>query len=123
MPSASTIEKRRFEQPDDRLDFGGHGRIDIVKMSDGTSGMHAILEPGYVWSADEKPLLGNPDSCPMDHIGYCLSGEIAVRLVASGEEKHIQSGDFFEIPAGHDAHVVGNRACELILFAPREAGM
>jgi hypothetical protein len=118
----ASIETRRFDQPDDKLDFADHGRIDIVKLHDGTAGMHAILRPGYKWSVDEKPLLGNPDACPMHHIGYCIAGEIVVRMSDSGDEKHIRPGDFFDIPAGHDAHVDGPEACELILFAAPEPG-
>lgn len=114
------IETRTFQTPDDKLDFGAHGRIDIIKMADGTAGMHAILEPGWTWSVDEKPLLGDPDSCPMPHIGYCLAGEVVVRMVGTSQEKVIRRGDFFEIPAGHDAYVPGSERCELILFAPPE---
>jgi hypothetical protein len=47
------------------------GRISIIKMADGTAGMHAIFEPGWTWEKDEKPLLGSPESCPMRHTGYC----------------------------------------------------
>lgn len=112
------IETRTFQQPDDKLDFSSHGRIDIIKMRDGTEAMHAVLEPGWNWAIDEKPLLGNPDSCPVPHTGYCIAGEVVIRLVATSEVKTIRRGDFFEIPAGHDAYVPGNERCELILFAP-----
>jgi hypothetical protein len=87
-------------------------------MRDGAVGMHAVLRPGWVWAVDEKPLLGNPESCPSPHTGYCIGGELVVRLVATGDERTIQRGDFFEIPAGHDAYVAGFEPCELILFAP-----
>ena len=66
---------------------------------------------------DEKPLLGHPDSCPMDHTGYSLGGHLVVRMVASGVETHIRRGDFFTIPAGHDGYVEGAEPVELILFA------
>ena len=117
---ALSIEKRRFEAPDDRLDMKERGGISIVKMQDGTAGMHAIFEPGWTWEKDEKPLLGSPASCPMRHTGYCMSGHLVVRMVDTGNETHITGGDFFEIPAGHDAHVDGNERVELILFAPPE---
>ena len=94
------IETRRFEKPDDRLEFSHHGGIDIVKLHDGTSGKRALLEPGWSWSVDEKPLLGNPDSCPMSHVGYCMTGEIVIRMVATAEERIIRQRDFFEIPPG-----------------------
>ena len=60
MSEVPAIEKRRFDNPDQQLDMKEHGRIDIIKMADGTVGMHAIFEPGWTWAADEKPLLGRP---------------------------------------------------------------
>lgn len=116
----TSIESRRFDRPDDQLDFGTHGRIDIVQLPDGTAGMHAVLEPGWSWERDEKPLLGNPASCPHSHTGYCVAGELVVRMVETGEEQHLRAGDFFEIPPGHDGYVPGDERCELILFAPPE---
>jgi hypothetical protein len=116
----AAIEMRRFENPDQILDMKERGRISIVKMADGTSGMHAVFEPGWTWEADEKPLLGSPDSCPMRHIGYCIGGKLIVRMVETGVETSIGAGDFFDIPPGHDAYVDGNERAELILFAPPE---
>jgi len=115
------IETKRFESPDERLDMKQHGDISIVKLADGTSGMRAIFEPGWTWEADEKPLLGNPDACPMRHIGYCVRGTLAVQMIESGRETHIRAGDFFDIPPRHHAHVDGAERVELILFAPPEA--
>ena len=120
MSKVPAIQKRRFDHPDQKLDMKEHGRIDIIKMADGTAGMHAIFEPGWTWAANEKPLLGNPDSCPMQHIGYCIGGHLVVRMVASGIETHIQKGDFFDIPSGHDAYVDGAERVELILFGAPE---
>jgi hypothetical protein len=117
----AAIQTRRFENPDDVLDFATHGRIDIVKLGDGTTGMHAIFEPGWTWARDEKPLLGNPESCPLAHTGYCIAGEVVVRMVATGAETRIRQGDFFEIPPGHDGYVAGDRRCELILFGAPES--
>jgi hypothetical protein len=97
-----------------------HGGISIVRMADGSTGMRAIFEPGWTWEADEKPLLGSPDSCPMRHTGYCISGKLVVRMLDSGVETRIANGDFFEIPPGHDAYVDGAERVELILFAPPE---
>lgn len=117
---SAVIEIRRFENPDQLLDMKDHGRISIVQMSDGTSGMHAVFEPGWTWEADEKPLLGSPDSCPMRHTGYCISGNLVVRMLDTGRETHIKPGDFFEIPPGHDAYVEGSERVELVLIAPPE---
>lgn len=114
----NAIEIRRFENPDDSLDMKARGGIDIVRTNRGTAGMHAVFEPGWTWENDEKPLLGFPDTCPMHHTGYCLSGRLVVRMVDTGVETAIRQGDFFEIPPGHDAYVDGTERVELILFAP-----
>jgi hypothetical protein len=116
----NAIETRRFDTPDQRLDMKERGGISIVKMADGSAGIHAIFEPGWTWEADEKPLLGSPDSCPMRHTGYCISGKLIVRMMDTGRETHIRTGDFFEIPPRHDAYVEGADRVELILFAPPE---
>lgn len=117
---SSTIQTRRFEAPDDHLDMKSAGGISIIKMDSGATGMRAVFEPGWTWDKDEKPLLGNPQSCPMHHTGYSLAGELVVRMVSSGVETRIRRGDFFDIPPGHDAFVDGDERVELILFAPPE---
>lgn len=116
----NAIETRRFEDPDQLLDMKEHGGISIVKMADGSAGMRAVFEPGWTWEADEKPLLGSPDTCPMHHTGYCISGELVVRMADTGAETRIAKGDFFDIPPGHDGYVDGAERVELILFAPPE---
>ena len=114
------IEIRRFDAPDDVLDMKEKGAIRIVRMGDGTAGMHAVFRPGWTWEKDEKPLLGSPPACPMRHTGYCIAGRLVVRMVEANRETRIGEGDFFEIPPGHDAFVEGSEAVELILFAAPE---
>lgn len=118
----TAIQVRRFDSPDDKLDMKSAGAIDIIRMADGTTGMHAIFEPGWTWEKDEKPLLGFPASCPMHHTGYCMGGTLVVRMVDTGAETRIAPGDFFDIPPGHDGYVDGPERVELILFAPPEHG-
>ena len=118
----AAIEVRRFDTPDDEIDMKEAGAISIIKMADGTTGMRATFEPGWTWEKDEKPLLGSPDTCPMRHTGYCMAGNLVVRMVESNKETRIGRGDFFEIPPGHDAYVDGSEPVELILFAPPEEG-
>ncbi|SEO16920.1 hypothetical protein SAMN04490248_10290 [Salinihabitans flavidus] len=113
---SQTIETRRFETPDEALDMKERGGIDIVRTTAGTTGMYATFEPGWTWERDEKPLLGSPDTCPMHHTGYCIGGRLVVRMVDTGAETTIETGDFFEIPPGHDAYVDGSERVELILF-------
>lgn len=114
------IETRRFETPDQHLDMKERGGIAIVSLPDGTTGMHAIFEPGWKWEIDQKPLVGSPDTCPIRHIGYCMSGTLVVIMIDSGRETRIKAGDFFDIPPGHDAYVEGEERVELIMFGPAE---
>ena len=116
----TALETRRFESPDDLLDMKESGGIAILKMGTGTTGMHAVFEPGWTWEKDEKPLLGNPHSCPMHHTGYCITGTLVVHMIDTDEKIRITPGDFFEIPPGHHGHVEGDDRVELILFAPPE---
>ena len=117
---SNCVEVLRFENPDEQLDMKQAGGIAIINTGLGNTGMHAIFEPGWTWEKDEKPLLGSPDTCPMHHTGYCITGTLVVRMVETDVETRITPGDFFEIPPGHDAYVEGQERVELILFAPAE---
>lgn len=59
----NALETRRFKTADQRRDVKEHGGISIVKMTDCSTGMHAIFESGWTGEADEKPLPGSPGSC------------------------------------------------------------
>ena len=48
------------------------------------------------------------------------AARLVVRMVEANVATNIGPGDFFEIPAGHDAYVDGNERVELVLFAPPE---
>ena len=56
----------------------------------------------------------------MRHTGYCITGNLVVRMLDTGMETHIKPGDLFEIPPGHDAYVEGSQRVELVLIAPPE---
>ena len=117
---ASAIQVRRFDTPDDKLDMKEAGGNSVIRMPDGNTGMYAVFEPGWTWEMHEKSLLGSPPSCPMHHTGYCMRGTLVVRMMDTDRETRITSGDFFEIPPGHDGYVDGPERVELILFAPPE---
>lgn len=44
---SAEIQTYRFETPDDRLDMKDAGGISIIQTNTGTTGMHAIFEPGW----------------------------------------------------------------------------
>ena len=117
---SAAIETRLFDQPDQLLDMKARGRISIVKMADGTAGMHAIFEPGWVWevtkSRSSEILCRARCATP----ATASAGSLVVRMVETNMKTNIGPGDFFEIPAGHDAYVEGHERVELVLFAPPE---
>ena len=53
-----------------------------------------------------RPIAGT-DRCEYHHLGYCVSGRLHVTL-RDGSEAEIGPAEVFEIPAGHDARVIGD---------------
>ena len=73
----------------------------------------AILEPGWRWSEDIKPIVGT-EWCEVHHLQLIISGRLAVRLADSDEVDEFVAGDLFDIPPRHDAWVVGDEPTDLI---------
>ncbi len=78
---------------------------EIVKVGDGEVG-RLVLEPGWRWSNDVKPLAGT-DSCEAPHFQYHVEGQLAIRM-DDGTEFVARPGDVTSLPSGHDAWVVGD---------------
>ena len=110
-------EERRFQSADEVRPFVDKGRVEIVKLTGGTVGL-GTFEPGWRWSEHVKPLAGT-ESCQAAHMGYCISGRMAVRM-DDGTEKEIAPGDVVVIPPGHDAWVVGDEPCVQVDFTGME---
>ena len=108
---------RNPDQPDETRPFVDKGRVEIVKLPGGTVG-RGTFEPGWRWSEHVKPIAGT-ESCQATHMGYCVSGRMAVRM-NDGTEKEIAAGDVMLIPPGHDAWVVGDEPCVQIDFTGME---
>jgi hypothetical protein len=68
--------------------------------------------PGWRWSAHVGKQTGKNSE---HHIGYILSGRMAVRG-AGGKEIIVGPGEAFEVGPGHDAWVVGNEPCVALDF-------
>jgi quercetin dioxygenase-like cupin family protein len=68
--------------------------------------------PGWRWSAHAGRQTGTNSEA---HIGYVLSGHMAVRG-ADGKEITVSPGEAFEVGSGHDAWVVGNEPCVALNF-------
>jgi class 3 adenylate cyclase len=82
-----------------------NGVLEIYNLDDLVFGW-AEFRPGWRWSTDVKPIAGT-DLCEYHHIGYTISGRLGVEM-ADGTSAEIGPNQFFEIPAGHDAWVVGD---------------
>ena len=78
---------------------------DVVHLGEVAVG-YAVWQPGWRWSSDLRPLAGT-DWCENHHLGYAVSGTLAV-LTESGDRLEIHGRSVYEIPPRHDAWVVGD---------------
>jgi hypothetical protein len=102
--ATQTTEHVSFDKPDEVREFP-HGRVEIVTVGGAEIG-RLILEPGWRWSNDVKPIAGT-DLCEAPHMQYHVSGRVHV-LMADGTEFEAGPGDVTSLPQGHDAWVVGD---------------
>lgn len=79
-------------------------RVEVVRLEGYTIGRFKF-QPGWRWSECIKPVVGT-DSCQVAHVGYAVSGRIAVRM-NDGSQTTIEQGMSYTIPPGHDAWVEG----------------
>jgi class 3 adenylate cyclase len=77
----------------------------MVNLGEQTVGK-GVFAPGWRWSVDLGPVTGTA-SCPLHHLGYSISGRVHVRT-DDGQTLDIGPDSAYEIPAGHDAWVVGD---------------
>jgi class 3 adenylate cyclase len=97
------LQFKSFATPDEDRRFPmGNGRI--VKLDESTVGI-ASWEPGWRWSTHLAPIAGTA-SCQVHHLGYAISGRLRV-VMDDGQSIEIPPESAYEIPAGHDASVVG----------------
>ena len=82
-----------------------HGRLEVVSLP-GQTLARAVLEPGWRWSQDMKPM-AHTESCEIVHTAYVISGRMHVRM-DDGSEIEFGAGDAHFVGAGHDAWVVGD---------------
>jgi hypothetical protein len=109
-----TLEAKNLDSPEDKRSFE-HGELRMVQVGGTTIG-RAVLNPGWRWSTDVKPLVGT-QSCQVSHTAYIISGRLRVRM-DDGTEAELAAGDAHYVSPGHDAWVVGEEACIVIDVAP-----
>jgi class 3 adenylate cyclase len=98
------LQSKSFSDPDERREFP-LGRAEVVVLDETVVG-RATYEPGWRWSTHMAPITGTT-TCPLRHLGYSISGVMQVDL-SDGQRTEIGPGSVYEIPAGHDAWVVGD---------------
>ena len=101
---------RRFEAADEVRRFD-HGRLEVVGLAGQQVGL-ATFDPGWRWSLHVRPVAAS-SSCQVHHIGYLLSGRLAVRM-DDGTEAVAGPRDLVSVPAGHDGWVVGESPCVML---------
>jgi hypothetical protein len=107
-----TVEHLAFDKPDEVREFP-HGHADILNSDAGVVG-RLVLEPGWKWSNDLKPIAGT-EWCEAPHFQYHISGRIHV-LMEDGSEFEVGPGEVSSLPAGHDAWVVGDEPVVVVDF-------
>jgi len=104
---------RRFDEPDELIELETVRSAQISRG--GLSVSWDVQQPGWRWSTHVQPLVGT-EWCNVRHEGVCLRGRMGV-LLSDGTEYEVGPRTYFEIPAGHDAWVVGDEEIETIGWA------
>jgi len=101
----ATVEKKNLNQPGETKKLQKAKR-ESVKVG-GVTIVQMTAEPGWRWSKDLRPA-GGPESCPVHHIIYVVSGRLKVRM-DDGKEEEFGPGDVASIPPGHDGWALGDK--------------
>lgn len=104
------ITRRNLDDPDE-LRSPPLASISLAHVAGHTIG-RAVLEPGWRWSVHMGQMMGTT-SCPVHHLQLLVSGRFGVRM-DDGDEFELGPNDVVDIPAGHDAWVVGDEPAVML---------
>ncbi|TAK00742.1 MAG: hypothetical protein EPO36_07690 [Chloroflexota bacterium] len=110
----NVLTRKSFKSPDAVRDLG-RGIGGFVDMGRGFAIGRAVLEPGWRWSIDIRPIVGTT-SCQVHHVQMVVSGQMAVRM-DSGREDEFGPNDVVDLPPGHDTWVVGDEPLVILEFS------
>ena len=111
------LQRKGFGAPDEVRRFP-NGIVEIVTL-DEIAVSHFVFQPGWRWATDVGPIAGT-ETCQHRHVGYTVSGTLAVRM-NDGTTLSIEPGDAYEIPPGHLAWVEGDVPWESVEFTSGHA--
>jgi hypothetical protein len=101
---------KNFAAPDEIRVFP-LGEMAVVDVLGETVGK-VRFDPGWRWSQHVRPVAGT-DACEVCHVGYILSGRMAVEMAAGGGAE-AGPGDVVVIDGAHDGWVVGDEPCVML---------
>jgi class 3 adenylate cyclase len=104
------LQRKSLREPDETEVFP-RGTSREVHLGELTVA-RTFHEPGWRWSTDVMPIVGTP-SCRFHHTGVVLRGRIRFRE-DDGTEMDFEPDDVFDVPAGHDAWVLGDTPFESV---------
>lgn len=103
---------RSFSSPDDLIELPAI-RSELVDLG-GLTVSHDTMDPGWRWSTHIREIVGTK-WCEVRHIGVVVRGRMHF-LLEDGTEFDVEPLSLLDIPAGHDAWVVGDDAVETIAW-------
>ena len=108
---SSSVEVKALDSPDAVWTFLDESERVAVQLGKAAIG-RGVYRPGWRWSRHAQPLSGSESE---EHIGYVISGRMAVRG-KDGTEVEVGPGEAFIAAAGSDAWVVGEEPCVALDF-------
>jgi hypothetical protein len=106
------VEARDFSNPDE-VRTPAKTTVELVTVGGQQIGRYTF-QPGWRWSECIKPVAGT-DTCQVDHVGYIVSGTLAVEH-EDGSTGQAQPGMVYRIAPGHDGRVIGDEPVIAIEF-------
>lgn len=103
---------QRFAEPDELIELETV-RLEMISR-DGITISHDTQQPGWRWSTHIRPLV-KTEWCEVRHLGVLVRGALHV-LLSDGREFDVGPMSLMDIPAGHDAWVIGDEPVETIAW-------
>ena len=111
MDSADSLQVKSLGSPDASWTFLDESERVAVQLGPVAIG-RGVYRPGWRWSKHVRPLSGKDSA---EHIGYVISGRLAVRA-KDGTQVELCPGDAFIVAPGADAWVLGDEPCVAMDF-------